>query len=204
MTLTRRLRTIGRRHLLIATSLVVVTGGALAGGAMASAAALAKAPATASTTTTTTTLPAVPWPGASTPVYLYVDTESAATQGIYGDCEQGNEFVRGEQVLFRVAGTLESAAAALTPTNTSIMAVDIPGMRTIPLVFGTHSYGIKPGSKYAPEYWTAVWKVPASYPLGTVNFYIHAVALKSATSKVSFVWRQIPLVASSLTIEASS
>jgi len=187
LTLVSRLRRGARKHLLVAAIVpVMLVGGALAGGSTAFASAPHSTP------------PGAPWPAATSKIFLYVDTEAAATEGIYGDCQQGNDFQQGQQVLFRVAGTQTSSGAALQPSGIRILAVDIPGQASIPFVWGEHDYGMKPGTTVAPEYWTAVWKVPSNYPLGNVNFYIHVV-LKNSSS-TSLVWKQIPLVASSLTI----
>jgi len=190
---------IGRRHLVVAVSAVFLAGGVLVGGAMA----WASTTHSRSATTTTTTVPGVPWPSKTSKLYLYVDTDAAATEGVYGDCQQGSYFDQGQMVLFRVAGTLEPAGVALTPSNIRVMSVDIPGVKSIPLVWGTHNFGVKKGAK-APQYWTAAWSVPKKFPLGVVNFYIHVVALKSKTSTDSLVWTQIPITASDLTIVTAS
>jgi hypothetical protein len=194
LTLTRRLKTVGHKHLLIATAVAVVTGGALAGGAIASAAS----PSTHPAGVTATTKAGVPWPAKTTTVFLYVDTEAAASEGVLGDCEQANLFQHGQQILFRVAGTETHSGVTLQPADVSVLNVNIPGVKkAIPFVWGEHSFGVVKGDA-PPEYWTAVWTVPKNYPLGVVNFNVHAVA--KTNSKLSIIWHQIPIVASSLTI----
>lgn len=195
MTLTRRLKTVGRKHLLIATSVAVVAGGALAGGAIASAASPSTHPAGV---TATTVKAGVPWPAKTTKVFLYVDTEAAASEGVLGDCEQANLFQHGQQILFRVAGTETPSGVTLQPADVSVLNVNIPGVKkAIPFVWGEHSFGVVKGDA-PPEYWTAVWTVPKNYPLGVVNYNVHAVAKSS--SKINIIWHPIPIVASSLTI----
>jgi len=179
---TRLIRGI-RRHFVVATAVaVVLTGTALAGGAIASAASKTAKPA--------------PWPAAKTKVFLYVDTDAAAKEGVYGDCQQGSVFQRGQQVLFRVSGT--SGGVTLTTSDVRVFNVVIPGVKApLPLAWGAHTYGVKTGA-VPPEYWTVPWTVPKTYPLGVVNFHVHVVSKTSGAFNVD--WTQIPIVSSDLTI----
>ena len=179
---TRLIRGI-RRHLVVATAVaVVLTSSALAGGVMASAASKAAKP--------------VPWPAAHTKVFLYVDTDAAAKEGIYGDCQQGSIFQRGQQILFRVSGT--SGGVTLTTATVRVLNVIIPGVKApLPLVFGAHTFGVKTGAA-PPEYYVVPWTVPKNYPLGVVNFQVHVVS--KTVGKFNTYWTQIPIVSSDLTI----
>lgn len=167
--------------MLIALALVVV-GGVMAGGAIASA---------------TTAPKGVPWPAVKSKVFIYVDTEAAANEGVLGDCEQANLFQPGQTVLFRASAQLAKTGVTLQPAQIRTFKVLIPGQAAIPLVYAEHDYGVVPGKKPG-YYWTGVWKIPASYPLGIVNFRVNV--LTRTKPAISANWTQIPIVASSLTV----
>ena len=174
---------------ILGASLVVVLG-SLTAGVMASASTGAgKKP--------------VPWPAPTQKIFMYVDTDSAATQGVYGDCEQGNLFQPGQQVLFRASAALASTGATLQPTQVREFDVIIPGSpaTTIPMVFMAHTFGVETGAA-PPEYWTGVWKIPTTYPLGVVNFSVKLVTRSKPS--VSVTWHQIPITAADLTVVTSS
>lgn len=171
------------RHPLALVVAAVLVGGVLAGGAIASA--------------SSTTVKGVPWPARSSKIVLYVDTEAGAVEGTLGDCEQANLFQRGQTILFRAAAVQSSTGKTLLPAQVRTFKVEIPGEASVPLTFGEHSYGVKTGS-LPPDYWTGIWKVPAKYPLGVVNFTVHVSTRTTPSESVS--WHQIPIVASSLTI----
>jgi len=172
-----------RRHLAVAVAVaVVLVGCAVTGGALAWA-------------TATTAKPA-PWPAATTKVFLYVDTDAAAKEGVYGDCQQGSVFQPGQQVLFRVAGT--AGHLTLTSGNVRLFDVVIPGVSApLPLAYGAHTFGVKTGA-VPPEYWTVPWTVPKTYPLGVVNFQVHVIS--KTPNAFNVTWTQIPITSSDLTI----
>lgn len=187
MNVRTRLVGVARRHLLARRHLVITLGVAvllfaLTGGAIALAAVRTAAPA--------------PWPSAAPKVMLYVDTEAAAAEGVYADCQQGSVFTVGNSVLFRVAG--EYGDVALTPSNVSVFEVNIPGVKApLPLAWGAHTFGVKKGFA-PPEYWTVAWQVPTKYPLGVVNFTVTVIS--KTAKQFSLVWSQIPISSSDLTI----
>ena len=167
---------------MLAALAIIVLAGALTGGAIASA---------------TTTPKSTPWPHSNGRVFFYVDTEAAATEGIYGDCEQASEFQPGQQILFRAAAQFQKTGANVEPAQVKTFEVLVPGVAPIPLEWGIHSYGVVAGDP-SPEYWTGVWTVPENYPLGVVSFRVYMVTKTSPSYAVA--WRQIPIVTSSLTI----
>lgn len=189
MTIHERLAGGVRRHLAVTVAAVVVAGAmAFAGGALAGASANTAKPA--------------PWPSASQKYFLYVDTDAAATEGIYGDCQQGSVFPQGSQVLFRVAGTYDGKA--LTTTNTRLIEVILPGVsKPLQMAYAAHTYGVKKGAT-PPEYWTVAWTVPKTYTLGVVNFRIHVQSVATGSKGFAFSWTQIPISSSDLTITAAS
>lgn len=175
-----------KAHPLLAVLAVIVAAGVVAGGAMASA---------------STTSKGAPWPAAKSKIFLYVDTEAAATEGVYGDCEQANLFEHGQSVLFRAAAQVAKTGVTLQPSQITTFEVLVPGEKPIPLVYGVHNFGMDKGVKTPPDYWTGVWKVPAKYPLGIVRFKVKVVT--KTKPAVTATWAQIPIEASSLTIVPS-
>jgi hypothetical protein len=84
-------------------------------------------------------------------------------------CAQTNYFKRGQLIVFRMWGVnVKSGGKALTGANVVSAVVKIPGEKAIPMAYGAHP----PGSAHQVSYWDGTFMVPATYPLGVVNFRI--------------------------------
>lgn len=122
------------------------------------------APTTVAPTTSTTLGP--PAQGVGThKLFLYVDTVTGGGTPKPADgCAQTNLFQPGQLVVFRMYG-INAAAGGTNLTSQTVLAayVRIPGVKAIPLVYGTHG---------TTSYWTAPWSIAKNYPVGTVNFVV--------------------------------
>ena len=192
----------------VAAGLVAV-GGVVAGAVVAVGAGAATGHAGAATTTTTTLAPPVQGTGPHN-VFFSVDTVQGGggTVKLAADaaCSMTNLFQRGDVVVFRMYGVhVTTGGNDLSNVTVKSAYVKVPGLKPIPLVYGTHP------TKPAVSYWTAAWPVSKTYPLGVVNYSVTVVTnpvpggLTSAvpSERGVFVQQDSPQVASMLTIEPS-
>ena len=102
-------------------------------------------------------------------VFLYVDTVNG-TRPAPGTpprpigCTQSNTFKRGEQVVFRVWGSVAETGDILNTEIVKYAYVKVPGVANLKLNWGAHG---------APTnrvwFWTTPWIVPADYPIGATK-----------------------------------
>jgi hypothetical protein len=102
-------------------------------------------------------------------VFLYVDTvngsrPAAGTKPRPIGCTQSNNWRRGEQVVFRVWGSVADTGAILNTENVKYAYVSIPGQANMKLNWGAH--GAQTNRVW---FWTSAWIVPADYPLGSLK-----------------------------------
>lgn len=97
--------------------------------------------------------------------FLYVDTVNGSRPALAKPrpigCTQTNNFVRGEQMVFRVWGTDAATGNALTTENIDYAYVKFPGMDNQKLNWGAHG-----ATTNRVWFWTAPIALPADYPLG--------------------------------------
>jgi hypothetical protein len=101
---------------------------------------------------------AAPVQGTQGPIFLYTDTILASgSKGVLAPsngigCEEQNEFIVGQTIVFRVYGNdADLGGVALTPQNVASAVVEI-GSTTLTMSFGNHGAGAN-GSGIA--FWTA-------------------------------------------------
>jgi hypothetical protein len=103
------------------------------------------------------------------PVFLYVDTVNG-TRPAPGTpprpvgCTQTNNFKRGEQVVFRIWGSVADTGAILNTEIVKYAYVKLPGVPNMKLNWGAHG-----AQSNRVWFWTVPWIVPADYPLGAVT-----------------------------------
>lgn len=103
------------------------------------------------------------------PVFLYVDTVNG-TRPAPGTpprpvgCTQTNNFKRGEQVVFRIWGSVADTGAILNTEIVKYAYVRLPGVPNMKLNWGPHG-----AQSNRVWFWTVPWIVPADYPLGAVT-----------------------------------
>lgn len=103
------------------------------------------------------------------PVFLYVDTVNG-TRPAPGTpprpvgCTQTNNFKRGEQVVFRIWGSVADTGAILNTEIVKYAYVRLPGVPNLKLNWGPHG-----AQSNRVWFWTVPWIVPADYPLGAVT-----------------------------------
>jgi hypothetical protein len=173
-------------------------------GALAVPAAQASTAHSAAATTTTTLAPPVQGAGKHW-VFLYVDTVTGGgTPTPAAGCAQTNYFLRGQVVVFRMDGVnVVAGGVALTSANTQSAVVKIPGVAPLSMTYGSHGKA---------SFWTVPWTVPATYPLGIVDFSVRvstdpvpATPGHARVSRVVGVFTQIGLAPPSrLTIVAAA
>ncbi len=110
-------------------------------------------------------------------------------------CVQANTYPLGGQVVWRVR--------VVDPKTGDAMDANALESVTVTLADGqafTAKYGPHPKDPPNESFWTTSWKVPATYPTGTVDFKIVAKDKEGRTGE----WKQISAVkAAVLTIVAS-
>jgi hypothetical protein len=99
-------------------------------------------------------------------VMLYVDTvagsrPSAGAKPRPVSCTQTNVYVRGEQQVFRVWGSVAGSGDILSTENVKYAYVQVAGTPNLKLNWGAHG-----ATSNRVWFWTAAWNLPADYPLG--------------------------------------
>lgn len=102
-------------------------------------------------------------------VMLYVDTVNGSRPAAGAprrpvSCTQTSAFVRGEQQVFRVWGTVAGAGDILSTENVKYAYVKVAGTPNMKLNWGSHG-----STTNKVWFWTAAWNLPADYPLGEVT-----------------------------------
>ena len=102
-------------------------------------------------------------------MFLYVDTVNG-TRPAPGTaprpvgCSHTNTFKRGEQVVFRVWGSVAETGAILSSENVTYAYVKTPGLPNLKLNWGGHG-----AATNRVWFWANAYLVPADYPLGNVT-----------------------------------
>ena len=99
-------------------------------------------------------------------VMLYVDTvngsrPSAGVARRKVSCTQTNVFIRGEQQVFRIWGSVAGSGDILSTENVKYAYVTVPGSPNLKLGWGAHG-----ATSNRVWFWTAAWNLPADAPLG--------------------------------------
>lgn len=102
-------------------------------------------------------------------MFLYVDTVNGTrpapgTKPRPVGCSHTNTFKRGEQVVFRVWGSLAETGAILSNENVKYAYVQTPGLPNLKLNWGGHGSGTA-----RVWFWANAYLLPADYPLGNVT-----------------------------------
>ena len=102
-------------------------------------------------------------------VFLYVDTVNGSrpapgTKPRPVGCTQWTNWKRGEQIVFRIWGSVADTGAILNTENVKYAYVSVPGQPNLKLNWGAH--GAQTNRVW---FWTAAWVVPADYPLGSLK-----------------------------------
>lgn len=102
-------------------------------------------------------------------VMLYVDTVNGSrpapgTKPRPVSCTQTNVYVRGEQQVFRVWGTVAGTGDVLSTENVKYAYVQMAGTPNMKLSWGAHG-----SASNRVYFWTAAWNLPADYPLGSTT-----------------------------------
>jgi hypothetical protein len=102
-------------------------------------------------------------------VFLYVDTVNGSrpapgTERRPIGCTQWTNWKRGEQVVFRIWGSVADTGAILNTENVKYAYVSVPGQPNLKLNWGPH--GAQTNRVW---FWTTAWIVPADYPLGSLK-----------------------------------
>ncbi len=122
------------------------------------------------------------------PLYLDVDTVSVAKAN---DCNTINTFAAGSSLLFRIKVFNGKTGAVMTSAQLSSVDVTIPGVFSGTATYADHK---------TDSFWTVLWAIPASSPLGVVNYSVTARAKNGQVGK--FV--PFNVTAASLTVVAAA
>ena len=145
----------------------------------ASILALIVAAATVTAVFAATRMSTVPVQGNKLAVVISADTVTGGgTPAPAATCAQTNFFKPGQLVVFRMWATnVKDGGYAITPKNVaSPPTVTIPGVKK-PIQF---AWASEPRNAPKVSYWETTWSVPATYPIGTVNFVIKVKTKKTA------------------------
>jgi hypothetical protein len=104
-----------------------------------------------------------------------------------------NFFPRGSTVVFRAFAGQNKTGKVLTKEDVKYFYVQIPGQPNVKLAYTGQ---FKPNDAASRFPWTATWRIPATFPLGIVNFKVQLQT--KSKSYGSFV--QIPVATSQLTV----
>jgi hypothetical protein len=98
-------------------------------------------------------------------VMLYVDTVNGSrpvgARPRAVSCTQTNVYVRGEQQVFRVWGSVGGTGDILSTENVKYAYVSVPGTPNMKMNWGSHG-----SATNKVWFWTTAWNLPADYPLG--------------------------------------
>jgi hypothetical protein len=132
-----------------------------------------------------TTPPA--WPaGGAAQVFIWADTVTADTG------KQDNFFSQGSKIVFRAYAVDLKSKRVITPALAQYFYVQIPAQPNLRLTYRPAGAGVR------NALWTGVRTVPATYPLGVVNFRV----LVHTKGRHHGVFQQAPVPAAQLTIVA--
>ena len=132
-----------------------------------------------------------PFPAAKvSDVFVRGSTVTAASSALGAGVLTGY-FARGDTVVFRAFAGSTKDGSIVTDKDAKYFYVQVPGQPPLKLAYDA-SNALWP--------WTASWKVPADFPLGTVNFKI----LVQTNKKQYGSFQQMPVATSQLTVTAAA
>jgi len=125
-------------------------------------------------------------------VMLYVDTVNGSrpAAGVARrkvSCTQTNVFIRGEQQVFRVWGTVAGTGDILSTENVKYAYVTVPGSPNLKLSWGAHG-----ATSNRVWFWTAAWNLPADAPLGEATAKIVFKTEEDAFGIYEFKYTIVP------------
>ena len=98
------------------------------------------------------------------------DMVRGAGPGLAGPgCVLTNQFKRNEMVVWRIRVLDPKTGQALDDKGLNNLVVQLPDGQKFDSHFGPH-----PKGKQDDFFWTAAWKVPQSYPTGTIAYRVMA------------------------------
>lgn len=106
---------------------------------------------------------------AKTDLMLYVDTITSSRGDVKQkrSCWQTSIFQRGNRVVWRMWVVDAASGKPLTADDVKYVYIKVPGSPNLPFSFGKHG-----SLNISPYFWTAVFAVPADYPLGTLAYKV--------------------------------
>lgn len=125
-------------------------------------------------------------------VMLYVDTVNGSrpatgTARRKVSCTQTNVFVRGEQQVFRIWGTIAGSGDILSSENVQYAYVTVPGSPNLKLGWAPHG---APSNRV--WFWAAAWNLPADAPLGESTAKIVFKTEEGAFGTYEFKYTIVP------------
>jgi hypothetical protein len=111
------------------------------------------------------------------PLVIHADTVLGSTNLAKGVafCVQGNQYVRGESIVWRVRVVDPATGQQMTGDALSSVQVKLPD-KTIDLKFGDH-----PKTNPVDHFWAGSFAIPADYPTGQLPYTVVATAKDGRT-----------------------
>ena len=102
-------------------------------------------------------------------VMLYVDTITSSRGDVKQkrSCWQTSIFNRGNRIVWRMWAVDAATGKPITADDVKYAYIKVPGSANLPFSYGKHG-----SLNISPYFWTAVFPVPADYPLGTVAYKV--------------------------------
>lgn len=105
-------------------------------------------------------------------------------------CVLASQFKHNDEVVWRVR-VLDQNGKAVTGKDISSLEVDLSSGKTFKMRYGGH-----PHDKPLDSFWTVSWKIPESYPAGTLSYKVVATESDGKTQ----TWKPFNVAPSQLTI----
>jgi len=109
-------------------------------------------------------------------------------------CVLASQFLHNDEVVFRVR-VLDAQGKSVTDKEIAKLQVKLSSGETFDMKYGGH-----PHAKPLDHFWTAGWKVPASYPAGSLSYTVIATNSDGSTQ----TWAPFNVAPSQLTILAGT
>jgi len=126
-------------------------------------------------------------------VMLYVDTVNgsrpAAAKPRPIGCTQTNNFTRGEQLVFRVWGTVAGTGDILSTENVKYAYVTFPGQPNLKLNWGAHG-----ATSNRVWFWTAAVNIPVDFALGDATAKIVFKTEEDTFGKYDYAFTIVPVL----------
>ena len=109
-------------------------------------------------------------------------------------CVLASQFLHNDEVVFRVR-VLDAQGQPVTDKDIAKLEVKLSSGEVFAMKYGGH-----PHDKPLDSFWTAGWKVPASYPAGSLSYTVIATNKDGSTQ----TWAPFNVAPSQLTILAGT